>query len=175
MPLTLPLLRAPSITGVILAGGRARRMNGLDKGLLEFAGKPLVEHALTRLAPQVSRLMINANRNHARYTSYGVPLVIDELEGYCGPLAGMYSAMGATQTDYIVTIPCDSPLIPDDLVQRMMAALIRENAVLCTAHDGRRLQPIYALMPRALSGDLHSYLMSGGRKVEDWLRGHRLA
>ena len=170
MPLTLP-----TITGVILAGGRARRMNGVDKGLLEFAGKPLVEHALTRLAPQVSRVMINANRNHARYEAYGVPVVIDRLDGYCGPLAGMYSALCAAETDYIVTVPCDSPLIPDNLVQRMMTTLMRENAELCTAHDGMRLQPIYALIPRTLAPGLHSYLMSGGRKVEDWLRSHRLA
>ncbi len=169
----MPLL-SPTITGVILAGGRARRMNGVDKGLLEFAGKPLVEHTLARLAPQVSEVMINANRNHARYASYGVTVVADNLDGYCGPLAGMYSALCATQADYIVTAPCDSPLIPDSLVQRMMTTLLRENAELCSAHDGSHLQPIYALIPRALTADLHSYLMSGGRKVEDWLRRHRL-
>ncbi|HWQ94052.1 MAG TPA: molybdenum cofactor guanylyltransferase MobA [Gammaproteobacteria bacterium] len=168
-------LVSPTITGVILAGGRARRMNGVDKGLLEFAGKPLVEHTLARLTPQVSEVMINTNRNHARYASYGLTLVADKLEGYCGPLAGMHSAMCAAQTDYIVTAPCDSPLIPNDLAQRMMMTLMRESAELCTAHDGMRLQPIYTMIPRALATDLHSYLMSGGRKVENWLRRHRLA
>lgn len=168
-------MRPITITGVILAGGRARRMNGVDKGLLEVAGKPLVEHILARLAPQVSEVMINTNRNHARYASYGLTLVADKLDGYCGPLAGMHSAMCATQTDYIVTAPCDSPLIPDNLVQRMMMTLMRENAELCTAHDGMRLQPVYTMIPRALTTDLHIYLMSGGRKVEDWLRRHRFA
>lgn len=165
----------PTITGVILAGGRARRMNGADKGLLEFAGKPLVEHTLARLTPQVSEVMINANRNHVRYASYGLPLVADKLDGYCGPLAGMHSAMCAAQTDYIVTTPCDSPLIPNDLVRRMLMTLLRENAELCTAHDGLRLQPIYTMIPRTLATGLLGYLLSGGRKVEDWLRCHRLA
>ena len=165
----------PTITGVILAGGRARRMNGVDKGLLEFAGKPLVEHTLARLAPQVSEIMINTHRNHLRYASYGLTLVADKLEGYCGPLAGIHSAMCAAQTDYVVTTPCDSPLIPSDLVQRMLLTLMREKAELCTVHDGTRLQPICTMIPRTLTTDLHGYLMSGGRKVEDWLRRHRLA
>ena len=169
------LLPATAITGVILAGGRARRMNGADKGLLEFAGKPLVEHALARLAPQVNKVMINVNHNHAHYIRYGVTLVADKLDGYCGPLAGMYSALCAMQTDYLVTTPCDSPLIPDNLVQRMTMTLMRENTQLCTVHDGGRLQPIYTLIHRALAADLHFYLLSGGRKVEDWLRRHRFA
>ena len=167
--------KLPTITGVIIAGGRARRMNGLDKGLLELAGKPLVEHMLARLKPQVSAVMINTNRNHARYAAYGHVLVADKLKGYCGPLAGMYSALCAVHTDYMVTVPCDTPLIPDDLVQRMLMILIGEKADLCTVHDGLRLQSICTMIPRTLATDLHSYLMSGGRKVEDWLRRHRMA
>lgn len=168
-------LLSPTITGVILAGGRARRMNGVDKGLLEFSGRPLMEHTLARLTPQVAEVMINANRNHARYASYGLTLVADKLEHFCGPLAGMHSALCAARTDYIITVPCDSPLMPNDLVQRMLMTLMRENAELCTAHDGMRLQPIYTMIPRSLTADLYIYLMSGGRKVEDWLRRHRLA
>jgi molybdenum cofactor guanylyltransferase len=150
-------------------------MNGVDKGLVTLAGKPLVEHVLAKLEPQVSKILISANHNHARYAGYGLTLIADKLGGYCGPLAGMYSALCVAKSDYIVTVPCDSPLIPTDLVQRMMTTLRRENAELCTAHDGAQLQPIYALIPHTLGVDLGAYLMSGGRKVGDWLRCHRLA
>lgn len=164
-----------TVTGVILAGGQGRRLHGADKGLLEFAGKPLVEHILLKLAPQVDRVMINANRNPARYARYGVPVVEDETTGHCGPLAGMVSALRRATTDCILTAPCDSPRLPRHYARRMLAALMRGKTGLCVAHDGVRLQPVYVLLQRRYAHDLHDYLAGGGRAVHGWLKRHPFA
>jgi molybdopterin-guanine dinucleotide biosynthesis protein A len=159
-----------AITGVILAGGQGRRLQGADKGLLELGGKPLVEHMLHRLAPQVDRMIINANRNLARYARYGVPVVEDGAAEQCGPLAGIISAMRHAETDYILTVPCDSPAPPRRYARRMLAALVQAGASVCVAHDGIRLQPVYVLLQRNLAPDLQNYLNNGGRAVHEWLR-----
>ncbi len=166
-------LRQTTVTGVILAGGQGRRLHGADKGLLEFAGKLLVEHLLLKLAPQVDRMMINANRNLTRYARYGVPVVGDETAERCGPLAGMVSAMRHATTDYILTTPCDSPLLPRHYAHRMLAAVMHTG--LCVAHDGMRLQPVYVLLHRRYADDLHDYLADGGRAVHGWLQRHHYA
>lgn len=158
-----------SITGVILAGGRASRMCGVDKGLIELCGKPLVEHAIDRLAPQVIKLLINANRNLERYASMGYVVVQDEFTDYSGPLAGMLSALRAADTEYILTVPCDCPYIPLDLAERMMASLMHDDTMICIACDGIRIQPVFALISRALTNAIQAYLASGQRKVENCL------
>ena len=107
-----------TITGVVLAGGRGSRMGGADKGLVDLHGKPMVAHAIDALRPQVGRLLINANRHLDQYMAFGCDVVPDALDGYLGPLAGLASAMQAAATQYVVTVPCDSPLLPDDLVER---------------------------------------------------------
>lgn len=166
---------AASITGVLLAGGRAQRMGGQDKGLIEVAGRPMAEHILTVLRPQVGGIIINANRNLERYAAFGHPVVADSVGEFFGPLAGMASAMQATDKDYIVTVPCDSPLIPSDLVARMADALVRENAEIAVAHDGDRMQPVFALLRRSLLPSLLDYLHAGERKIDLWFARHRVA
>lgn len=164
-----------SITGVILAGGRARRMGGVDKGLVPFAGRPLVAWAIDRLRPQVGRLIINANRNQQQYATYGYPVIGDTIDGFQGPLAGFVSAMAAAQGDWIVTVPCDGPYLAADLVARLCAALDSEGAEMAVATDGKRLQPVYALLPVSLAASLHQFLDEGERKIDLWYARHRVA
>lgn len=163
------------ITGVILAGGRARRMGGVDKGLVELHGKPMIEHVLRALQPQVSDVIINANRNRDRYASYGVKVIADILGDYQGPLAGIASGMHAANTTYVLTTPCDSPLISHDLAERLYSALLREDAEVSVAHDGNRMQPVFALLRRDLLPSLLEYLELGERKIDRWFDKHRLA
>ena len=163
------------VTGLILAGGAARRMGGGDKGLTMLAGKPLIEYALARLAPQVDALIINANRNLDRYADYGCPVAADLQQGFQGPLAGMASGLKETTTEFMVCAPCDSPLLPEDLVQRLFRQLREQDAELSVAHNGERLQPVFALMRTALAGSLLAFLEGGGRKIDQWFQRHQLA
>jgi len=163
------------ITGVILAGGLGRRMGGDDKGLLEIDGIPLVGRIATILQPQVGTLLINANRNLERYRELGYPVIQDIVGEFLGPLVGMASALQAVNTPYLLTAPCDSPLLPHDLCARLFHTLIRNDAQISTAHDGTRMQPVFTLLKRELLPDLLSYLESGGRKIDTWYGEHRLA
>jgi molybdenum cofactor guanylyltransferase len=164
------------ITGVVLAGGRARRMGGEDKGLVEVDGAPMVVHALRGLAPQVGAVLINANRNQQRYAELaGCEVVADRDADFAGPLAGMASAMQRAGTRYILTVPCDSPLLADNLGQRLFAALLAENAEISVAHDGTRLQPVFALMACTLQQSIVDYLAGGGRKIDAWYAERRVA
>ena len=165
-----------NITAAVLAGGRGTRMNGVDKGLVSLAGRPMVEYVLQALRPQVARLLINANRSLETYAGYGVPVVPDRESGFAGPLAGVEAVLAAAQTPWVVTVPCDGPLVPPDLVDRLASALEATPAAdIAAAHDGERLQPVYALIPTDLLDDLTAFLGAGERKVNRWLEGHRLA
>lgn len=163
------------ITAVILAGGRGRRMGGKDKGLVEVNNLPLIEHVLSAVSPQVGKLVINANRNIEEYRRYGYPVISDTLADYQGPLAGFASIMAVAESNYIVTIPCDSPLLPADLVQRLIQALDREDAELAVAHDGQRLQPVFALIQVKLLPSLLKFLHRGDRKIDLWYAQHKMA
>lgn len=158
--------RLANITGVILAGGRGTRMGSVDKGLVLLDGKPLVEHVLQRLEPQVSSIIISANRNHAEYARYGFPVVSDASTAKdAGPLAGILSAMTHAVTDYIVTVPCDTPRLPTDLVTRLFAQLTHDRSLACMAHDGARSQPIFALLHVSLKDALDRALQAGEYKI----------
>jgi molybdenum cofactor guanylyltransferase len=163
------------ITAVILAGGRGRRMGGADKGLVEFNGRPLIAHVIDALAPQARSLMINANRNLVRYQQFGYPVIADSITDYQGPLAGFLAAMEVVETPYIVTVPCDGPLLTDTLIERLVAARERESAEIAVAHDGQRMQPVYALIPVTLKPSLQRYLDGGDRKIDLWYARHRVA
>ncbi len=158
------------ITGVILAGGRARRMGGMDKGLIKLAGKPLVEHVIAVLEPQVGGIVISANRNRDAYAAYGYQVIADTIGNNYGPLAGMLSAMRAVDTPFILCVPCDAPVVSTDLVKRLYATLNIEDADVCVAHDGTRMQPVFALLRCGLADDLNEYLSKGGREVTRWMR-----
>ncbi len=163
-------MSSPTITGVILAGGRASRLGGVDKGLITLAGKPLVEHVILRLAPQVETLVINANRHLADYAAYGFPVVEDSSKDYLGPLAGILSALRFVETDYILTVPCDLPFIPMNLCERLLNSFEEEKVELCAAHDGVQIQPLVTLLSCKMEKSIATYLEQGGRKVEMWVR-----
>lgn len=164
------------ITGVVLAGGLARRLGGVDKGLVAVNGKPMVSYIVAALRPQVGALLISANRNLEEYATLGDCEVIPDMVGdFAGPLAGMASALQAAGTPYLVTVPCDSPLVAPDLVGRLYAALVAEDAEISVATDGERMQPVFALLCSDLLTDLLEYLAGGQRKIDRWYQGRRLA
>jgi molybdenum cofactor guanylyltransferase len=165
----------PPITAVVLAGGRATRMGGTDKGLVELAGRPMIAHVLAALAPQVERALINANRNLDRYAAFGWPVVPDEDTGFLGPLAGLAAGMRAAQTPLVLTAPCDCPLLAPDLVARLYSALEQAHAEIAVPFDGERLQPVFALVKQELLDSLTAYLGSGERKIDRWFAQHLLA
>jgi molybdopterin-guanine dinucleotide biosynthesis protein len=166
---------SPTITGVILAGGRATRMGGHDKGLVNYNGKPLIETVISSLYSQVDQLVINANRNLETYQAYHYPVINDVLDDFCGPLSGMLSAMKAVDSDYILTVPCDAPAITSSLRQRMMETLLYEQSDIAVAFDGERLQPVFCLIPTRLADNLAQFLANGDRKIDLWLSQHTLS
>ena len=166
------------VTGVILAGGRGSRMGGVDKGLQNFRGMPMAMGTLMRLAPQVGEVMINANRNLSAYESFGVPVWPDSLADYAGPLAGFLTALEHCETPYLATVPCDTPLFPQDLVARLAAALERADAEIAMAaareEDGQfRAKPVFSLLRRELMESLVRFTHEGGRKIDAWTAQHR--
>ncbi len=165
------------ITGLVLAGGRGTRMGGVDKGLQLLDGLPLAQHALRRLSPQVRAAGISANRNLESYAAFGVPVWPDTLAGYPGPLAGFLAGLTHCQTPLLVTVPCDTPFFPVDLVVRLRAALVSEGtdmAMAWAAEDnaGLRPQPVFCLMRRSLAEDLEDFIRSGGRRAHEWSARH---
>lgn len=157
-----------SITGVVLAGGRGRRMGGADKGLQEYRGRPLVAWVLERLAPQVDELLLSANRNQERYAAYGYRVVPDRLPGFAGPLAALDAALAAAAHPLLAIVPCDSPFLPVDLVARLYAALAAGGADLAVARTIARPQPLFCLCRRQVLPSLSAFLAAGGRRVEQW-------
>ncbi len=156
------------ITGLILAGGRGSRMGDVDKGLQEFRGRPMVGHVLERLAPQVDEILINANRNLARYAGFGHRVVPDAIDGFAGPLAGLHIGMSNAAHPLIVTAPCDSPFLPLDLVVRLKTGLDNENADLAVARTFDQPHPVFCLARTSLAPHLHDFLSSGQRKIDKW-------
>jgi len=167
---------AEGTTGVVLAGGLARRMGGRDKGLIELCGRPMVSYIADALRPQTARLLVNANRNREAYARItGCPVIADRVGDFAGPLAGMASGLEAAETPFVLTVPCDSPLVAPDLAGRLHAARAQAGAALAVATDGERLQPVFALLARGLLADLVDYLASGERKIDRWYARHRVA
>ena len=154
------------VTGIVLAGGMGRRMGGVDKGLQLLAGEPMAAHVIRRLAPQVDEIVINANQNLEAYAKFGHRVVPDEVGGFAGPLAGLHAGLQAAQTALVVTVPCDSPFLPLDLVARLRAALGTRQ--LAVAKTGAQAHPVFALVRRDLAAHLGNYLAGGGRKIDAW-------
>ena len=171
------MIERDDITGLILAGGRGSRMGGVDKGLQGYHGIPLALHALLRLQPQVGDAMINANRNLAAYESMGVPVWPDAIPDFAGPLAGWMAGMEHSTTPYLVTVPCDTPQFPLDLVARLARTLAdadAEIAMAATRENGEiRRQPVFCLMKTDLLESLTAFLHAGNSKIVQWTRQHR--
>jgi molybdenum cofactor guanylyltransferase len=154
------------VSGIVLAGGQGRRMGGVDKGLQQLRGKPMVEWVLARLAPQVAEIIVNANQNIQTYERYGHRVVSDEIAGFAGPLAGLHAGLKACAHPLVVTVPCDSPFLPSDLVSRLTDSL-GENQ-LAVAKTGEQPHPVFALMKRQVRESLEAFLAAGGRKIDAW-------
>ena len=161
-----------NITGLILAGCKARRMGGIDKGLMLFKGEPMISHVMKRLSPQVSKILINANREIATYQTFGLDVISDEISDFAGPLAGLHAGMKAAKTEFLLSVPCDSPLLPEDLAERLMVALAEQKADIAVAKTGVQQHPVFCLCKTSLATDLESYLIAGGRKVDEWQKKH---
>jgi len=142
--------------------------------LIELNGKLLIQHVISAIAPQVGQLVINANRNLQRYAELGYPIVSDSLDDYQGPLAGFLAAMHSISTPDMVSVPCDGPWLPHDLVKRLVTGREQAAADIAVAHDGQRLQPVYTLMPTHLKQELKAFLESGGRKIDLWYAQHNV-
>ena len=162
-----------NITAVVLAGGKGRRFGNNDKGLQKMSGRLFVEWMIERVTPLVEEIIISANRHTDRYARLGYRAFKDEIPDFIGPLAGLHTAMGEAKHDWILTVPCDSPLFPQNIVERFMEVLERENAWIAIAKSGARTHPVFMMCPRQLRDDLGQYLSNGGRKVETWYERHK--
>jgi molybdopterin-guanine dinucleotide biosynthesis protein A len=167
------------ITGLVLAGGRGSRMGGVDKGLQNHQGIPLALHAMLRLQPQVGELMVNANRNLGAYEAFGAPVWPDAVADFAGPLAGLLVGLERCETPWLVSVPCDTPNFPTDLVERLAAGLAADGAEIAmaaTREDGQlRTQPVFCLLQASLLESLSAFLQSGERKIDRWTARHRLS
>lgn len=166
------------ITGLVLAGGRGSRFGGVDKGLQPFFGQALARRALGRLTPQVGQIALSANRHLDTYQSWGMPVWSDSVEDYPGPLAGMLSGLEHITTEWLLTVPCDSPLFPLDLAQRLSAQARADNSLVAYAaapetdeagHSTLRAHPVFCLLHRDLRTSLAQYLAAGSHRVMHWL------
>ena len=156
------------ISCIILSGGRATRMNGVDKGLVTLQNKPLIQHVIARLKPQVDEIFINANREIEQYEAFGLLVLQDENAEFIGPLAGFSLGLQQAKHEYILTAPCDSPLLPLDLAQRLKAALLESHADIAIASSDGSAHPVFCLMKKSVLPSLQAYIESGERKVSAW-------
>jgi molybdopterin-guanine dinucleotide biosynthesis protein A len=157
-----------SVTGLILAGGKGSRMGGVDKGLQAFRGKRLVDHVYERFAPQVGGVIINANQNHEEYKTFGVRVVSDAIGGYAGPLAGLHAGLSVSKRPFLASVPCDSPFLSADLIERLYQRIDESGAELAVAKTGDQPHPVFSLMRRGVLDHLAEFLKGGGRKIDAW-------
>jgi molybdopterin-guanine dinucleotide biosynthesis protein A len=162
--------RDAGITGVVLAGGQGRRMGGVDKGLVELDGKPMIAHVLDRLVPQVAEVLINANQNTSQYAAFGHAVVADAVGGFAGPLAGLHAGMQQAKRSLVATVPCDSPFLPHDLIARLANGLRSRDAQLAVARTFDQPHPVFCLVRRDVLPHLAHFLESGGRKIDAWYK-----
>lgn len=160
------------VTGVILAGGLARRMDNQDKGLVLYHGLPLVKYAIAAMSPVVTELLINANRNHAEYSRFDLPVIADQTTRFDGPLAGILTAILHSTTEILLVMPCDSPLIKSVHLQKLLTSLLETNREIAVAFDGERLHPVFLALKTSLKHSLEIFLNSGERKLENWIKQH---
>lgn len=186
------MIPSQQITGLVLAGGRATRMRQVQKGLQLLQNEPMLSHVLRRLQAQVGAIIINANQDLELYSAYAYPVVSDEVKNFAGPLAGLHAGLLRCETPYLLCVPCDSPFLPNNLVEKLAQALIENQvqlAVVCapneeseaatnleskSEHSTMRAQPVFALMESGLASHLHAFLENGGRKITAWYASLRV-
>jgi molybdopterin-guanine dinucleotide biosynthesis protein A len=161
------MIRPEQITGLILAGGRGTRMGNIDKGMQSLRGYPMVMHVLLRLAPQVGHVLVSANQNLDAYRSLGHPVITD-LQPDLGPIGGLQAALEICTTKYLLTAPCDTPLLPTNLAARLGQALMDQQADAAVVTTGPWLQPLFCLMHIRARSAIETFLDQGGRKADGW-------
>lgn len=161
------------VSSIILSGGRATRMGGIDKGLVKLRNKPFIAHVIERLKPQVDEILINANREFEQYQTFAYPVISDEHADFVGPLAGCYLGLKHAKHEYVLAVPCDSPFLPLDLVSRLMSALLAHNAQIAVAKSEGDTHPVFCFCKKEVLPSLEVYLASGGRKVSAWQKAQR--
>ncbi len=167
--------RDDNVTGLILAGGLARRMDGRDKGLIPFCGIAMAQRIALKLQQQCNAILVNANRNTREYEKFGYAVISDELPDYQGPLAGMLTGLNNILTPWMVTAPCDGPFIASDYVNRMKSAIDSNRHSIAVASCNDRIQPVYALINKSQMGSLERFLDSGERKIDKWYEQHNFS
>ena len=166
-------MNAKQITAIILSGGRASRMNGVDKGLISLQNKPFVAHVIERLKPQVDEIFINANREIAAYEAFGLPVLQDENEAFLGPLAGFSLGLQHAKHDYVLTVPCDSPLLTHDLAQRLLNGMLESHMDIAVASSDGNTHPVFCLMKKSVLPSLQAFIDAGERKVSAWQKSQK--
>jgi molybdenum cofactor guanylyltransferase len=167
------ITQSTAVSGVILAGGLARRMNYQDKGLVLYRNAPLISYAISAMLPLVQTLLINANRSQADYCQFGFQVIADRTASFDGPLAGILAALWHCQTPLLLVMPCDAPLMQTQHLQRLIAKLGETNAEIAVACDGEKIQPVFLALQTRLKQSLENYLHSGERKLLTWIQQHR--
>ncbi|MDD5577964.1 MAG: molybdenum cofactor guanylyltransferase [Methylobacter sp.] len=162
------------VTGVVLAGGLARRMNYQDKGLINYRGRPLVSYAIAALTAIVDQVIISANRNLEQYQQFAVPVMTDLTGSFDGPLAGLLTAMIHTDADVLIVMPCDSPLIKTEHLQKLLDLRAEVDADVAVAFDGKRLHPVFLAIKTTLQPGLQDYLAGGQRKMDSWIEQQKM-
>lgn len=161
-------IKIQNITAVILAGGQGSRFGGVDKGLVELNKMPLVQHLINRIQPQVADIIISANRNLDIYRHFGFSVYEDDITNFAGPLAGILKALQQCQSEWLLTVPADSPFIPGNLVQHLSENI--QDKKIAIPHDGEQLQPTFALIHKSLESSLKAFLEKGERKTRVWMQ-----
>ena len=157
-----------AVSCVVLAGGRAMRMGGMDKGLISLQNKPLIQHVISRLRPQVDEILINANREIAQYEAFGFKVLQDENQDFAGPLAGILLGLKHAKHELVLSVPCDSPLLPLDLAQRLLNGMLERHADIAVASSDGSAHPVFCLCKKSVLSSLVDFLDDGERKVSAW-------
>jgi molybdenum cofactor guanylyltransferase len=161
------------LTAIVLSGGRATRMNGADKGLVTLQNKPLVQHVIERLTPQADEILINANREITTYQAFGYPVLPDETDDFLGPLSGFLLGLKHAKHEYVLTVPCDSPLLPLDLAERLYMGMVVSHADIAVATNDGDTHPVFCLMKKSVLPSLQAFLENGERKVSAWQKSQQ--
>jgi len=162
-----------AVSAIILAGGRATRMGGSDKGLVPLQNKPLIQHTINRLKPQVNEIIINANREIAQYETFGLKVVQDELENFAGPLAGISLGLKYAANDLVLSVPCDSPLLPPDLTEILLKGMLESRADIAVASSDETAHPVFCLCKKSVLPSLQDFLEAGEHKVSAWQKSQK--
>lgn len=161
------------ISAIILSGGRATRMNGVDKGLVLLQNKPLIQHVIGRLKSQVDEMLINANREIVYYQAFGLPVIQDEDADFIGPLAGFILGLRHAKHNYVLTVPCDSPLLPLDLAERLLSGMAASLTDIAVASSEENVHPVFCLIKKSVLPSLLAYIESGERRVSAWQKSQK--